>query len=167
MGSSFANRESRVPDYRRRKRCSLWICEHLGKGVSTAGKSSWGWKKLEWGGREDARKGSGMIRRRNRRAQVETASAEPQRRGRALSAHRSTCSPCLPRVSSRQFPCNLLPMTWKSIGRRPKTFGPLLHMGDKEEAPGSWLPVSSAAALALIREMKQLEDLYHRLSCSL
>ena len=59
-------------------------------------------------------------------------------------------------------------MTWESSGGWPKSLEPCTHMGDLEEAPGSWFQVGAAPAIAAIWGVKQrMEDLSLSVSTSL
>ena len=59
-------------------------------------------------------------------------------------------------------------MAWESSGNWPKSLGPCTHMGDLEEALGSWLWIGSAPAIATIWGVNQwMEDLSLSLSLSL
>ncbi|XP_051688083.1 protein archease isoform X2 [Oryctolagus cuniculus] len=40
-------------------------------------------------------------------------------------------------------------MVWESSRRWPKSLGPCTHVGDLEEAPGSWLRIDTALAVAV------------------
>ena len=46
-------------------------------------------------------------------------------------------------------------MAWESSGRWAKCLGPCTHVGDLEEAPGSWLQIDLAPAVAAIWGVNQ------------
>ena len=51
------------------------------------------------------------------------------------------------------FPSSSLLWGWESSKGRPKVMEPCTHVGDPEEAPGSWLRIGSAIAIAAIAEL--------------
>lgn len=50
-------------------------------------------------------------------------------------------------VSASHTGTGLLRIAWENSGRRLTSMDPCNHMGDPDEAPGSWLQVSLALAL--------------------
>ena len=52
-------------------------------------------------------------------------------------------------------------MAWESSRGRPKTLGLCTHVGDPEEAPGSWLWIGTALAIAVAwRVNHQMEGFF-------
>nr|XP_051708725.1 cyclin-dependent kinase 14 isoform X2 [Oryctolagus cuniculus] len=71
-------------------------------------------------------------------------------------------------VLAAPLPIQLSAVAWESSGRWPKCLGPCTRMGDPEEAPGSWLWISTAPAIAAIwGVIQRMEDLSLSLSLSL
>ena len=71
-------------------------------------------------------------------------------------------------VPAAPLPIQLSAVAWESSGRWPKSLGPCTRVGDLEEAPGSWLWIGAAPAIAAIWEVNQrTEDLSFCLSLSL
>nr|XP_051706129.1 uncharacterized protein LOC127492053 isoform X2 [Oryctolagus cuniculus] len=58
-------------------------------------------------------------------------------------------------------------MAWEGRRRWPKSLGPCTHVGDPEEAPGSWLRIGTALAIVAIWGVNhQMEDLSFSLCLS-
>ena len=63
-------------------------------------------------------------------------------------------------VLAAPLPIQLSAMAWESSRGWSKSLGPCTHVGDQEEAPGSWLQIGSAPAIAAVWGVnQQMEDL--------
>ena len=65
------------------------------------------------------------------------------------------------------FPSSSLLVAWESSRGRPIALGPCVCVADPEEAPGCWLQVCSALAIAAMWEVNQWMEDFFCLSFSL
>ena len=52
-------------------------------------------------------------------------------------------------ITAALLPIQLPAVPWESSRGWPKTSGPCMHVGDPEEAPGSWLWIGTAPAIGV------------------
>ena len=71
------------------------------------------------------------------------------------------------RVPAAPLPIQLSAVAWESSGRWPKSLGPCACVGDLEEAPGSWLQICPALAIAAIWGVNHQMDDFLSASASL